>query len=321
MEGEGQVRRINDHTYEIRFQTWSGRTYEVIHTEHGWLCECPDGIGGGNHCKHAHAVEMSRRMREAVQETGTMREVNLGRCKRYGSPNIHKDGIRCLKKGDVQQYGCKDCGRRFTSNLGFERKRFTPEQISTAVDLVFAGTSTRKTAKALKGTGVTVSHMMVTDWAAQYANIMESYMDKIRPQVGESWRTGEAYMSIRGNRRYLFAMLDRETRYWIAKQVAEPKGNDDVAPVFKQARQIAGKVPATLISDKAANFHYAWKQQYRAKNFLHKDTVRINDVAFDGIRHNNRMGSFNGATLCNRKKVRRGLKREGSDNHRTSIVS
>ena len=95
------------------------------------------------------------------------------------------------------------------------------------------------------------------------------------------------YLMIRGERRYLFAMLDSETRYWLAKMVAEHKGNDDVAPMFKEAKRLAKKVPETLVSDKAANFHHAWKEQYKAKNFLHKETEHINEVVFDGIHHNN----------------------------------
>lgn len=149
-------------------------------------------------------------------------------------------------------------------------------------------------------------------WAEQYGKIMESYTDKTQPQVGESWRTDEIYMNIRGNRRYLFAMLDSETRYWIAKQVAEHKGKDDVAPMFKQAKKVAGKIPTTFISDKAANFHHAWKQQYHAKNFLHKDTEHINEVVFDGIHHNNQMESFDGNTVRLREDVIRGLKKENS---------
>lgn len=58
------------------------------------------------------------------------------------SVNTVKDSIRKLKKGEVQQYKCKDCGRRFTQNLGFEQKRATPEQVTTAVELVFDGMST-----------------------------------------------------------------------------------------------------------------------------------------------------------------------------------
>ena len=107
-------------------------------------------------------------------------------------------------------------------------------------------------------------------------------------------------------------MLDSETRYWLAKMVAEHKGNDDVAPMFEKAKEVAGKVPEMLISDKAANFHHAWKEQYKAKNFLHKETEHINEIAFDGIHHNNPMESFNGNTVRHREKVVRGLKREDS---------
>ncbi len=49
----------------------------------------------------------------------------------------------------------------------------------------------------------------------------------------------------------------------------------------------------TFISDKTANIQHAWKEQCRVKNFLHKNTGRVNGVAFDGIHHTNQMESFN----------------------------
>ena len=196
--------------------------------------------------------------------------------------------------------------------MGFERKQSTPEQITLAVDMVFSGLSSRKAAETLNKTGGNTSHMTVFRWAESYAKIMTAFADKITPQVSEAWRTDELYLKIKGNRRYLFAMLDAETRFWIAKMVAEHKGTDDVAPMFKEAKRLAGKVPTTLISDKAANFHEAWEDQYKAKNLLWKDTWHINEVAFDGIHHNNQMESFNENTLRLREKVLRGLKKDDS---------
>ena len=308
----GQIRRIDDIEYEVLSQTWPDRAYAVFHTERGWICSCPDHMEAGHQCKHIHAVEMSIRMREAVQNTVTVAPVEPDRCKYCGGSNTAKHGIRHLKKGDMQEYRCKDCGKRFTHNLGFENKRATPEQVSTAVELLFAGMSTRKVATTLKGMGVKVSHMTVMRWATEYAGIMEQFADAIRPRVGEQWRTDEVYVSIKGNPRYVFAMLDTETRFWIAKMVAENKGTDDVKPMFEKARHVAGKVPETLVSDKAANFHEAWQDQYMAKNWLHKQTTHINQVEFDGIHHNNQMESFNGATIRHREKVVRGLKKEDS---------
>ena len=61
---------------------------------------------------------------------------------------------------------------------------------------------------------------------------MERYVDQITPQVGDTWRTDELYVKIRGNMKYLFGMMDDETRFRIAQQVATHKGTDDVRPMF-----------------------------------------------------------------------------------------
>ena len=311
----GQIERIDDTTYHVKSQSNPNRHYELLATEHGMICSCPDHMYRGGCCKHIHAVEISKRLREAVQEEvpkTVIKQVDLGRCKYCDSTQIVKHGIKKLKRGNVQRYKCMDCLRHFIHNLGFEGKHTSPEQITQAVELVFSGLSSRKVATFLESVGVKVSHVTVYNWAEQYGKIMESYMDKIRPQVGEAWRTDEVYTKISGNRRYIFAMLDSETRFWIAKMVAEHKGTDDVTPMFKQAKKVAGKIPTTLISDKAGNFHEAWENQYKAKNFLWKDTWHINEVTFGGKWHNQQMESFNGNTIRLRTDVVRGLKKDDS---------
>ena len=308
---KNQIHRIDDTHYTVNSQS-SNKQYDVISTEYGWTCSCPDHRYRHVCCKHIHAVEISRKMREAVQKSVVIQQIDLGRCKFCDSAHIVKDSIRRLKKGDVQQYKCKDCGKRFTQNLGFEGKHATPEQITMAVDLVFSGLSTRKTAFTLKGMNIKVTHQTVLNWATEYSKLMDKFMDKIQPQVGEQWRTDEVYLKIKGERKYLFAMLDSETRFWLSKMVAERKGNDDVAPMFKQAKRIAGKVPETLVSDGASNFSHAHKKQYAAKNYLHKDSEHIRHIHLSGDMNNNQMESFNGNTIRLRENVTRGLKKDDS---------
>ena len=308
---QGQIERKSDTHYFVKSQSSDG-IYDVISLESGWMCSCPDHYYRRVCCKHIHAVEISLGMREVVQAEIIIPQIDLGKCKFCDSSNIHKKGIKKAKKGNLQQFKCKDCGRRFVQNLGFERKRATPEQITMAVDLFWSGLSSRKTATTLKMTGVQTSHITVQNWADEYGTLMEKYLDKITPQVGENWRTDELYLKIKGDRKYLFAMLDSETRFWLAKMVATHKGNDDVSPMFKKAEKIAGKKPAMLISDGAANFHHAWKNQYRAKNRLHKETEHHRHVHLQKDMNNNQMESFNGNTLRHREKVIRGLKKEDS---------
>jgi hypothetical protein len=41
--------------------------------------------------------------------------------------------------------------------------------------------------------------------------------------------------------KYLYALMDDETRFWIAKEVSDTKYHADVHDLFKQGRKIAGK--------------------------------------------------------------------------------
>ena len=42
---------------------------------------------------------------------------------------------------------------------------------------------------------------------------MEKYIESITPQVSEKWRTDELFLKIKGDRKYLYAMMDDQTRY------------------------------------------------------------------------------------------------------------
>ena len=297
----GQVERIAPDHYLVRSQS-TDSTYEVRDFGHGWMCSCADHMYTASVCKHIQAVEFESDSRTVIEPH------DPARCKFCDSDRIVKKG----KSKGKQQYGCKDCGKRFVQNLGFEGKRSEPEAITMAVDLVFSGLSSRKTALALKRAGVRVSYKTVQRWAAQFGEMMDEFVDRMVPQVGEDWRTDEVYMRVLGNRRYLFAMLDSDTRFWLAKMVAARKGTDDVRPMFRQAKRVAGKVPSRLISDGAANFAEAHRDEYAPRNFLWKDSVHESHIRMDGDLNNNQMESFNGNTIRLREKVVRGLKREDS---------
>ena len=120
-------------------------------------------------------------------------------------------------------------------------------------------------------TGVKINHKTVQGWATGYAGLMDRYLDMIIPQVGEKWQTDETCIMIRGDCKYLFAMLGNDAGYWLAKVVAEHKDNDGVEPLFRIAKRLAGKVPKTLVSDEGTNFGSAYRKQCAAKNLLHKD--------------------------------------------------
>ena len=297
----GQVERIAPDYYLVKSQS-ADCAYEVRDFGHGWMCSCPDHLHTGALCKHIQAVQWDAGEKRVIEQP------DRTACKFCDSPDVIKRGQQRGK----QQWSCKVCGKRFIPNLGFEGSRASPKHIVMAVDLLFGGLSTRKTAKSLKRAGCVVTHQTILNWGERFGGMMESYLDMVMPGVGEWWRTDEVYIKVGGRRKYLFAMLDSETRYWIARQVATHKGTDDVRPMFRKARMVAGKVPSVLISDGASNFAEAHHDEYAPRNFLWKGSVHESHIRMDGDVNNNQMESFNGNTIRMREKVIRGLKRGDS---------
>ena len=71
-------------------------------------------------------------------------------------------------------------------------------------------------------------------------------------------------------------------------------------------------MPEQLVSDGAANFAEAHREQYAAKNFLHKESDHVRHIHMAGDMNNNPMESFNGNTVRLREETARGLKKEDS---------
>ena len=202
-----QVRRLDDNEYAVRSQSGKGE-YSVRATEAGWVCSCPDFVYRGLSCKHIHAVEFSRKIRTAV-ELGTLAEfTTTDACIFCGGSHVVKDGKRKNKAGEIQKFNCLDCGRYFTVNIGFERMKHNPKAITMALQLYFSGESLRATQRSLRLLGVEVSHQTVFNWIRKYVGLMERYLDKITPQVSDTWRADELWVNIKGDMKYVFAIMD-----------------------------------------------------------------------------------------------------------------
>lgn len=200
---------------------------------------------------------------------------------------------------------CKDCGRRFSFNIGFERMHATPQMITSAMQLYFTGESFRNVQKFLKLQGVKMSHVAIYKWIKKYVDLMKSYLDKITPNVADSWRADELFVKVRGNPKYLFALMDDQTRFWIAQQITDTKNTSDIRPLLRSAKEIAQKRPNTFITDGARNFHDAFKREFATHRL--PSTRHISHIRLQCDRNNNKAKRLNGE-VRDREKVMRGLK-------------
>lgn len=306
-----QVKRLDRETYHVNSQSGRG-VYRVVKKEDVWACSCPDHIYREVKCKHIWAVEFSGKLREVVVKPTVIEPIDIHVCLFCKSPSIIKWGLRHNKYGDIQKFSCKECGRYFTVNLGFERMKHNPQGITTAMQLYFSGESLRNTAKSLRLIGVEVSHKTVYCWIQKYVRLMEKYLNQIKPQVSDTWRADEMWLKIKGNPKYLYALLDDETRYWIAKEVGGDKFSHDAtdyaSALFRQGKVVTGKRPHALITDGLRAYHLAYKREF----FTHKEpTEHIQHITWRKDQGNEKMEAFNG-TVRSREKVMRSLKREDS---------
>lgn len=306
---KGQVSRIDELTYSVKSQSGNS-DYQVIQSELGWLCSCPDHIYRGQTCKHIFAVEFSQKIRQTVQQTvTTIKPIDVQVCLACESSRIVKDARRKTKHGEIQRYRCRSCGKRFSVNFGFERMRATPQVITTCMQLYYSGESLRGVQKFLELQGIRKSHMAVYGWIGKYTKLMEDYLSKITPQVSDTWRADELWLKVRGNLKYLFAILDDETRFWIAQEVADTKLRHDARGLFKQGKEVAGKRPAKIITDGLKSYHDAYKREFFT--IAYPRTVHEVSVMTQNQHDNNKMERLNGE-IRQREKVMRGLKKSDS---------
>src|SRR6476660_4797800 len=105
--------------------------------------------------------------------------------------------------------------------------------------------------------------------------------------------------------KYLYALTDDETTFWITQQVADTKYTGNINPLFKEGKELTGKRPNTLISDGAPNFNDAFKGEFFTNS--NPRTKHIRHVRWQGDHNNNKMERLNGE-VRDREKVMRSLK-------------
>jgi putative transposase len=122
--------------------------------------------------------------------------------------------------------------------------------------------SLRNTQKSIRLLGVQVSYQTIFKWIKKYVNLMQNYVEKLKPNVGGVWRVDELWLKIKGDMKYLFALMDDETRFWIAQEVADTNYMHDVQKLFHKGKQIMDNKPFTLITDGLRSYHDVLKRSF-----------------------------------------------------------
>ena len=304
-----KVEMLNDSTFRVFSQSGQG-SYVVVRKGLNWVCECADFEFNRVICKHIYAVEQySKRLRRAVpsdvERFEELCEPELV-CKYCGSQNLIKRGVRKNKSGNAQRFSCKDCGKRFVVNVGFEKMKATPQVVTVALDLYFKGISYRKIVDHLKQFyGVEVTHVAIIKWVRKYIKKLKKYVESLVPDVSGIWHSDEMTVNINGELQWIWNVMDNETRFWLASRITEQRFTEDARTVLAEARNIAKVRPLAVVTDGLRAY-----QQAITKEFFTLKKPRTEHIRVPNIRNrsnNNMVERLNG-TVRERNKVMRGLK-------------
>lgn len=228
-------------------------------------------------------------------------------CKYCGETATVKDGH---KRGS-QQYRCKECGHKFVDNGKFAKMRNTCAIIATALDLYFEGLSVWKVRKQVARIfGVRISHMAVWRWVMKYSALAAELMKTLEPSLSGAWHVDETMVSIGGELKWFWDIIDERTRYIVATHLSGNRSIAQVKALFKKSLESAKVRPLRITSDGLQ----AYQEGIRKVFYGRRRQDRVEYIRSPGIRgraNNNLIERFHG-TLKDRTKVMRGLKAEHS---------
>jgi len=116
------------------------------------------------------------------------------------------------------------------------------------------------------------------------------------------------WIKVKGDLKYVFALMDDETRFLIAQEVADTKEKHDASNLFAKGKEITQTKPKVIITDGLQSYHDAYQKEFWEIN-RQKRTLHIRHIRLQGDHNNNKMERLNGE-IRDREKVMRGLKKK-----------
>jgi transposase-like protein len=321
-------RDARNHLWLVPSQTAEGETYRVkepsTKRNTHWRCTCPDFTNRGLACKHIWAVRFVRTIqgqedpallvqtrlpasaKPAPKVPASPVEGAAAPCKWCGGIETQRYG-RCGRK---QAYWCKPCGRKFVVEDGFKRLKGDPKVVTLALDLYFKGVSLRQITDTLEQFfNLSVSHVTVYNWLNRYVALLNEYAATLQPDVGTAkWHADEMKVKYGADWRWLWHVMDRETRYLLVSKVTDSRDLGDAEDVFRSAAKLARETPAVIVTDGLPAYIEASKKAFNAGR--KRDARHLREIHLskpERMPNNNMVERLNG-TVRGRQRPARGLK-------------
>jgi putative transposase len=252
-----QIETTSPAEFKVRSQSRPDVAYRVVVQRGRWSCECAFFGETKAACIHILSVKFRAGFQAPSEPESTPA------CRKCGSGDVERAGVRQNKSGPVRRYACRACGRNFSGKEGFHNRRSDPEIIAKALDLYFRGTSLRQVADHFaQAYGLKVSDTTVYRWIVHYSKLASEWMAGQGAQVGQTWHVDERVVNIDGENRYLWNVMDSDTRFLLASRISKGRGIPEARAAFKEAKGATDVRPTELRSDGYPGYPEAIKREF-----------------------------------------------------------
>ena len=148
--------------------------------------------------------------------------------------------------------------------LSYRRHRFPPEIISHAVWLYHRfGLSLRDVEDLIAERGITVSYEAIRYWCTKFGPEYAAKLRKRQGRLGDTWFLDEVFVTIRGQRHYLWRAVDQDGD--VIDILVQRRRNAHAAKrFFRKLLKGQGSEPRWLISDKLGSYGAARRRVMRS---------------------------------------------------------
>ena len=286
------IKRLGKNHYKVKSQSLDV-CYNVTKTEDAdvWACTCPDFSYRlprmeDKRCKHIIAVKTLQHTFEIENKIEKVERMKI--CPRCLSTDIVKDGFRIVKGGiKRQRFECQKCSRGFIlGENGFSKVSSDPKIIAEALNLVFSGMSYRNVARHLKLTyGRSWSHVAIKKWIDKYCDIIGSFVNQLKPELGTVWHVDEIMLNIKktepvgkGFHSWCWNTLAGESRFVLASELSKRREIVDARHAFAKGKENAnGSLPSYVVTDCLNSYKQAFIKEFNDRAIMHIRTKSLSE--------------------------------------------
>lgn len=174
----------------------------------------------------------------------------------------NKDGGKVIKvgiQGDHQRYMCKKCKTKFRDPRIAKGKQYPIKQVGAALGWYFDGLSYREVARQMKNTFdiPPPTDNTIYQWVQAYADEATRAVKDVKAHTGPEWVADETDVTIDGEHRWLWFVMDSETRYILASLLTHRRDARQAARVMRMAKNPAAHLPERISTDRLKSYPLA----------------------------------------------------------------